>query len=171
MSDDLERFRRAQATGLATAVRELRSGRKRSHWIWYVFPQLRGLGSSSQALLYGLDGIGEARAYLGDQSLQANYLEVLRVVHSQMVERGAHAETLMGSWIDAKKLVSSLTLFEYVARTLDSDVAAREGLDEIDRLGGEVLAAAERQGFPPCDFTLQKIRASAQDNEHARGHG
>lgn len=61
---NLERFVSAQATTFETALSELRAGRKRSHWMWFVFPQLRGLGHSSTAAFYGLASLDEARAYL-----------------------------------------------------------------------------------------------------------
>ncbi len=107
MRYDLERFKQAQSADFDQAVAELRAGRKQGHWIWYVFPQLRGLGRSPSAMRYGLDGIGEACAYLHDSLLRQRYSEVLSIVHSQLTERKTSVETLMGSWIDAKKLVSS----------------------------------------------------------------
>ena len=61
---DLERFVTAQAPVLETVLAELRAGCKRSHWMWFVFPQLRGLGRSSTARFYGISSIEEARAYL-----------------------------------------------------------------------------------------------------------
>jgi uncharacterized protein (DUF1810 family) len=61
---DLERFVTAQASVIATALAELKAGRKRSHWMWFVFPQLRGLGHSSMATFYGIASLHEARAYL-----------------------------------------------------------------------------------------------------------
>jgi uncharacterized protein (DUF1810 family) len=61
---DLERFVTAQAPVIATVLAELRAGRKRSHWMWFVFPQLAGLGRSSTARFYGIGSIDEARAYL-----------------------------------------------------------------------------------------------------------
>jgi len=160
MNYDLERFKQAQESGFPTAVRELRAGRKRSHWIWYVFPQLRGLGQSWQALRYGLDGIGEAHAYLRDPLLRSNYREAVSVVHEQLGGRAQQLDVLMGAWIDAKKIVSSLTLFEHVARTLRPSTGEDEGLDELARLASEVLAIAETQGYPRCEFTIEQIRAS-----------
>jgi uncharacterized protein (DUF1810 family) len=70
--DKLDRFRQAQDApdaGYAGALRELRAGEKTSHWIWYVFPQLAGLGRSSTAVYYGLAGVEEAAAYLRDPVL------------------------------------------------------------------------------------------------------
>ena len=61
---DLQRFVTAQAPVFASALEELKEGRKRTHWMWFVFPQLRGLGSSSMATFYGIESLEEARAYL-----------------------------------------------------------------------------------------------------------
>jgi uncharacterized protein (DUF1810 family) len=69
---NLDRFREVQDAphvGFAVALRELKAGRKKSHWIWYVFPQLAGLGQSSTAVYYGLAGAEEAAAYLRDRVL------------------------------------------------------------------------------------------------------
>lgn len=65
----LQRFINAQANIYETALREIQSGRKRSHWMWFIFPQLKGLGRSSTSTYYGLDGIEEAREYLNDSIL------------------------------------------------------------------------------------------------------
>jgi uncharacterized protein (DUF1810 family) len=162
-SHDLERFKEAQEGEFEVAVAELRAGRKQSHWIWYVFPQLRGLGSSPYAVRFGLDGVPEARVYLHDGVLRARYLEALRVVHDQVVGHHVRLERLMGSHIDALKLVSSLTLFEHAAGRLQAveggDTAAE--LCEIGRLAGEVLAAADTQGFARCEFTRRAIAPQA----------
>src|SRR5205085_7216627 len=67
---NLERFVTAQAPVIATVLAELRAGRKRSHWMWFVFPQLRGLGRSSMATFYGIASLHEARAYLAHPILE-----------------------------------------------------------------------------------------------------
>ena len=72
---DLARFVEAQATTYETALAELRSGAKRTHWMWFIFPQLRGLGFSSTAQFYGLTSLDEARAYLAHPLLGARYRE------------------------------------------------------------------------------------------------
>lgn len=107
---NLKRFRDAQANpyaGYAAALAEIRNGHKVSHWIWYIFPQLKGLGYSNMSRYYGIDGIGEARAYLADLVLRANLLEIsgelLKLESCDPVE-------VMGN-PDDKKLCSSMTLF------------------------------------------------------------
>src|SRR5262245_45334987 len=115
---DLDRFKRAQEGpgGFAAALAELEAGRKRSHWIWYVFPQLAGLGQSAMAVRYGLQGVAEARAYLVDPELRDRLLRVTNAVLAQLQHESAPAlADVMGSEIDALKLVSSMTLFREVA--------------------------------------------------------
>jgi uncharacterized protein (DUF1810 family) len=156
MPFDLDRFIAAQDTGaFDAALAELRRGRKTSHWIWFVFPQLRGLGSSWAATRYGLDGVAEAEAYLAHPVLCARLLRVADVVREQL-RRGIQLEDLMGSEVDAVKLVSSMTLFEHVARTQrDPDPAL--DLRALAGAAAEILATAEAQGYPRCRFTLGEL--------------
>jgi len=104
---DLQRFLDAQGGGVYEQVlAELRAGRKRSHWMWFVFPQLRGLGRSETSRFYGVDGLGEAHAYLADPVLGPR----LRECFEAIVAASATAEEILGT-IDAMKLRSSATLF------------------------------------------------------------
>src|ERR1700722_11906865 len=98
---DLDRFLKAQGghPGYAEAMRELRAGAKRSHWIWYLFPQLRGLGTSPMAVRYGLDGVEEARAYLRHETLGMRLALATELVWEQIVA-GVPLDVLMGSAID-----------------------------------------------------------------------
>src|SRR5213079_2851990 len=116
----LERFHEAQArrwTGYDTALAEIRAGGKRSHWIWYIFPQIEGLGHSSTAQAYAIRNLGEACEYLRDPILRARYEEIVAAVSEQLV-RGIRVEDLIGGRTDALKLVSSLTLFRAAAEQL-----------------------------------------------------
>jgi len=153
---DLTRFRSAQAdprSGFATALRELRAGRKTSHWIWYVFPQLAGLGRSSTARHYGLADTGEATTYLRDPILGARLAEAVAAAHTHVTApRPVPIETLMGSHIDAVKLVSCLTLFRHVARALAAGDPRPEWI-ALSARADVVLDAARAQGLPPCRFT------------------
>jgi len=106
---DLERFRDMQRRHYPRALSEIRNGRKESHWIWYIFPQLRALGMSSNAVYYGIEGLEEARAYMADPYLSGNLLEITGAL---LVHRDERLEDLMGSRIDAVKLRSCMTLFE-----------------------------------------------------------
>jgi uncharacterized protein (DUF1810 family) len=150
-----ERFKTAQRSpffGLDTALSELRAGRKTSHWIWYIFPQLAGLGHSSTARLYALRDFAEALDYLRDPELRRNYLLAAEAAAGQLAA-GASVERLMGGKIDALKLVSSLTLFEHAAERLDRE-DAHPDLAKISALCREALARVEAQGFPRCAHTL-----------------
>ena len=107
---DLARFVSAQATTYDRALSELRNGRKTSHWMWFVFPQLKGLGHSSTAQHYGITGLAEARAYLAHPVLGARLRESAAVVAAAP----PGAEDIVGS-VDAMKLRSSMTLFARAA--------------------------------------------------------
>ena len=104
---DLERFVIAQDSAYARALAELRSGRKESHWMWYVFPQMRGLGFSPAARKYGIANLDEARAYLDHPVLGPRLREVTEAV---LAIEGSSAYDIFGS-PDDLKLRSSATLF------------------------------------------------------------
>lgn len=110
MADGLERFVAAQADSWDDAVAELRAGAKRSHWMWWIFPQIAGLGRSDTARYYAIASADEARAYLAHPLLGPRLVEAAQTVARA---RGS-AEAVMGS-IDAVKLRSSMTLFAAVA--------------------------------------------------------
>ena len=110
-SFDLQRFIDAQAPVYADVIAELEAGAKRSHWMWFIFPQLRALGRSSTALHYGIASIDEARAYGAHPLLGARLTQCSALV---LATRGKTAEQIFGS-IDAMKLRSCMTLFEIVA--------------------------------------------------------
>jgi uncharacterized protein (DUF1810 family) len=109
---NLERFVAAQAGAYDTAVAELRNGCKQSHWMWYVFPQLAGLGHSARAQHYGITGLDEARAYLAHPVLGARLQECAAVLEG--LGPGLTASSIFG-YPDDLKLRSSLTLFARAA--------------------------------------------------------
>jgi len=104
---DLERFVAAQHSCYARVCEELRQGRKRSHWMWFIFPQLRGLGSSATAEHFGIGSLAEARAYLGHALLGPRLRECTQLIGAV---RGRSAREILGT-PDDLKLRSSLTLF------------------------------------------------------------
>jgi uncharacterized protein (DUF1810 family) len=110
---DLSRFVEAQAGVYADALAELRAGRKRSHWMWFVFPQLEGLGTSPMAQRYALAGPDEARAYLAHPVLGPRLRECTRAV---LAAQGRTLHEIFGS-PDDLKFRSSMTLFEIAAGT------------------------------------------------------
>ena len=119
-SVDLTRFVTAQEDGgtYASALRELRGGRKTGHWMWFVFPQVAGLGRSETARFYALTGLEEARAYLAHPTLGPRLLECADTLAGLETHDPA---AVMGT-IDAMKLRSSMTLFVQAAET-DEDRA------------------------------------------------
>jgi uncharacterized protein (DUF1810 family) len=157
----LDRFRTAQDAsdaGFAVALRELQRGRKTSHWIWYVFPQLAGLGRSSYAVHYGLAGAEEAADYLRDPVLGARLMEAAAAVRAHVGDgRRARIVDVMGSDIDANKLVSSMTLFAHVAKT----VYAADRQPQFAAMAAHadaILDAAAAQGYDRCAYTLERLR-------------
>lgn len=152
----LDRFHTAQAgadVGYDTALGEVRAGRKTSHWIWYIFPQLQGLGHSATARAYALHDLAEACAYLRDPVLRGRYEEIAGAVRAQLT-RGVALVQLMGSQIDALKFVSSLTLFRAAARSLTS---ADPGLAHLTEECEALLGLSAAQGYPPCAHTLARL--------------
>jgi uncharacterized protein (DUF1810 family) len=107
---DLERFVSAQEDSYARAIAELRHGRKASHWMWFIFPQIAGLGSSPMARFYAIASAAEARAYLDHPLLGAR---LRAATEAMLAHRGERAETILGS-VDALKFRSSMTLFDAV---------------------------------------------------------
>lgn len=104
---DLQRFAKAQEDTFTIALNELRQGKKRTHWMWFIFPQLRGLGRSETAWFYGIKDISEAESYLKDPILG----ERLTACCKTLLEGNCRdAITIFGK-VDAMKLKSSMTLF------------------------------------------------------------
>ena len=111
MAYDLNRFIMAQSRDYDRALSEIRAGRKRSHWIWYIFPQLKGLGMSSTSEFYGIDGLGEAKAYMENALLRERLLEISGAL---LTLDSNDASSVMG-YPDDLKLRSSMTLFAEAA--------------------------------------------------------
>jgi uncharacterized protein (DUF1810 family) len=109
----LERFVQAQEKdgSYERALAELKAGRKTGHWIWWIFPQLKGLGTSHNSTYYGLADEAEAAAYLAHPVLGARYQECVEMLHAHLCKGGMSPLELMGSEIDVRKLRSSLKLF------------------------------------------------------------
>ncbi|MGY1618506.1 DUF1810 domain-containing protein [Geodermatophilus sp. SYSU D00691] len=123
MSADLSRFLSAQDGGVyEQALAELRAGRKHSHWMWFVFPQVAGLGRSQTAQHYAIADLDEARAYLADPVLGPRLVECARAL---LDLPGRDAVAVLGP-VDAQKLRSSMTLFA----AADGDPVFGQVLDE-----------------------------------------
>lgn len=135
--EDLQRFLSAQASVYPRALAEIQSGRKHSHWMWFVFPQLRGLGRSEMAHRYGLAGFAEAQAYLAHDVLGARLTEITTALLA-LDTRDAHA--VFGS-PDDLKLRSCMTLFEACGKTWDG-----AGAPEVFTKVLDAFYAGERDG-------------------------
>ncbi len=107
MTESLSRFYNAQEIFYPIALREIQNGKKLSHWMWFIFPQLRGLGISRNSYTFGITDISEARAYLANPILGARLYEISNALLSLET---SDPEFVFGD-IDAKKLCSSMTLF------------------------------------------------------------
>jgi uncharacterized protein (DUF1810 family) len=112
---DLDRFTSAQAGVYDQALAELRAGRKRTHWMWFVFPQIAGLGSSPAARRYAISSLAEARAYLADPVLGPRLIECASAL---LDVEGRTAEEILG-YPDDLKLRSSMTLFARAAPEIE----------------------------------------------------
>ena len=108
---NLQRFLGAQENDYADALHEIKQGYKQSHWIWFIFPQMRGLGRSSMAEYYGISSIEEARAYLDHPTLKARLIEISTALLQHKGKSTAYE--ILGT-IDAIKVRSCMTLFDYI---------------------------------------------------------
>jgi uncharacterized protein (DUF1810 family) len=134
---ELSRFVDAQRDVYAHAIDELRDGNKRSHWMWFIFPQIRGLGHSSMAQRYAIGTIEEARAYLQHPVLGPRLLECTDALLGDATHT---ADGIFGA-VDAMKLRSSMTLFAHAepaenrfARVLDRYYSGIEDAETVRRL-------------------------------------
>ena len=109
-ANDVSRFIKAQENMYETALAEIRNGKKESHWIWFVIPQLRGLGHSYNSTYYGLDGLEEAQLFLNNPILNTHLCEIVNVLLSLPTD---NPESIFGK-LDALKLKSSMTLFDVI---------------------------------------------------------
>lgn len=107
MKNDLDRFIEAQKNTYNRALQEIKNGQKESHWIWYIFPQIRGLGHSERANYYAIEDIEEATNYLKNPILYARLIEISKALLE--VEEKTAIEIL--GYVDAMKVKSSMTLF------------------------------------------------------------
>jgi uncharacterized protein (DUF1810 family) len=153
---EIARFVDAQADGeYERALAEIRAGRKRGHWIWYTFPQIAGLGSSHMSQAYAIQDRGEAEEYLRHPLLAQRLAEIAGAAAGHL-RNGVALNTLMGSSIDAAKLVSSMTLFGEVARRLPENARTAEA-DALANAAEAILAAAATQGYPRCEHTIRRL--------------
>ena len=108
---NLDRFKTAQDTDYKTALSEIRNGRKVSHWMWYIFPQMKQLGYSPTAQYYGIGSLDEAKSYIADDKLRQHLVEISEAL---LALESDNASQIMG-YPDDMKLKSSMTLFMLAA--------------------------------------------------------
>lgn len=136
--EDLNRFIEAQENNYSFALEEIRNGRKRGHWIWYIFPQLKGLGHSYNSDYYGITNIKEAIEYLNHPILGKRLREITEALLS--LPAGKTAREILGG-IDARKVKSSMTLFYLASKeTLFIDVINRYYDGKMDELTIKMLS-------------------------------
>ncbi len=149
---DLDRFHDGYRTDLDRALTEIGRGRKRSHWMWFIFPQIAGLGTSSTAVHYAIRDRAEAEAFASDPVLAAGYRRLVDAVWRQVIGDGVTLRRLFGS-PDDHKLVSSLTLFVAIGEQLGD-----EWTGTVTQ-ANEILDRATAEGLPRCTTTERFLNA------------
>jgi uncharacterized protein (DUF1810 family) len=152
---DLERFHDGYRLEYEQALAEIEGGRKRSHWMWFIFPQVRGLGSSPTAIHYAFRDRAEAEAFFRDPILGPGYRTLVDAVWRQVIERRLTIRQLFGP-PDDQKLISSLTLFAGLAHQLGGDFASSVAQ------ANEILGVSATQGFASCATTRQFLAEDAR---------
>ncbi len=162
MPTDLARFNDAQKTDYAQARKEITNGRKTSHWIWYIFPQLKELGYSDNAKYYGIVDFKEACNYLLDPELFAHYHEMATLVEQNLSKNpSSQVAHLMGGDVDAGKLVSSLTLFRGAAAFLETHPGnSQHDFKALKDCCDHIFTIIAKQGYSPCPTTLAYLPSS-----------
>ena len=113
---NLERFVHAQEEAYNTAFKEIQNGRKKSHWMWFIFPQLRGLGKSLMSYTYGIADLTEAKAYMADPILGPR----LELISGELLKQNERDPKVIFGEIDAMKLQSCMTLFAQASKNEDA---------------------------------------------------
>ena len=133
---DFDHFASAQDAVWPVVVAELRAGKKAAHWIWYVFPQIEGLGQSAMSHRFAIASLDEARAYFDEPLLKSRLLEATGLM---LEHRGTDVEDMLG-WLDAKKFHASMTLFSRATgedcfkAALDGFFAGKEHVETVQLL-------------------------------------
>ncbi|HAZ7574373.1 DUF1810 domain-containing protein [Legionella sp. PATHC032] len=151
----LDRFHNAQNSntyGYDQAFIEIQAGRKRSHWIWYIFPQLENLGKSPSAKLYGIKDFNEACDYLKDPVLFKRYFELIKLIEEKL--KSIPLSDLMSGFPDDRKFISSLTLFQAASYYLNSkETGYQNKYHPLYEMCNRVFKQISRQGYSPCQQT------------------
>lgn len=134
-----------------SAYAEIKAGKKQSHWIWYIFPQLAALGYSSTAKYFGIVDLNEACEFIQHKELFNNYYEMTQLVLRQLEK--TPITVLMGGTIDALKLTSSLTLFREAAAFLLSQGTNYHDFMSLIECCDQLFKKLSNQGYFPCKKT------------------
>lgn len=159
MSFEPKQFIKMQTKDLPKALKELSAGQKTSHWIWYIFPQLKTFGFSDMAKRFGIENLHDACAYLQNPILFKNYLDAIAIVHEKLNE-GISAKTLMGTEIDAQKLKRSVTLFNMALAKLMAD--ENDSKPSYQKLQTHCMEVLDKLGGA-CSETIAFITAPTTD--------
>jgi uncharacterized protein (DUF1810 family) len=151
---DIERFHDGYRRRFDDALAEINGGRKRSHWMWFIFPQVAGLGTSPTAVHDAIRDRAEADAFVRDPVLGPGYRALVDAVWRQVIGGGVSLRKLFGR-PDDQKLVSSLSLFAGAAGQLDDWAPTVAQAKEI-------LEQAETQGLPRCATTQRFLAGDAR---------
>ena len=138
MTNHLEHFVKAQDGIFDEAIKEIEAGKKQSHWMWFVFPQLRGLGRSTTAFLYGIRTLDEAREYLAHPILGPRLEQATQCV----LEAGVPPQNIFGE-IDGQKFASCMTLFGAASSPKSLFNSALRTITTIDKKTIQMLGEAE----------------------------
>jgi len=162
MTAGLKRFIDAQDLVYASVLAELQAGKKETHWMWYIFPQLEILGSSETSKYFGIKDSDEAIAYLNNPLLFARLTECMKLVRYESVDQRRLIRHILHH--DAIKLVSSVTLFVRVAINADEVRFAT-----FIQLCEEMLQEAFEQGLSPCKVTQKFITLKKLESDQLVG--
>ena len=161
--NELKRFHEAQQnkySGYNQAYKEISAGQKTSHWIWYILPQLKlkTLGQSGNSQFYGIVNFEEACSYLKDPLLFMRYNEIIRLIE-QNLKKGIPLKVIMGSSIDVKKLISSITLFREVASYLE--IYEKKPNSDFKTLKDrcDTIFTLIPKNYAPCTHTLTYLKS------------
>ena len=146
---DLERFIKAQQSycGYDTAFTEIKRGKKLSHWIWYIFPQLKSLGSSYSSVFYGIASLDEAKAYLRHDTLRERLIEI----SNALLKHDKDIIDIVGD-IDALKICSSMTLFHTADESIESTTVFKGREFDINAVNKAVVVTTIARVAPAIAF-------------------
>ena len=151
--ESLQRFLSKHNERFELALSEIKAGRKQSHWMWFIYPQIKGLGRSRTAQKYAISDLAEASAFLRHPTLGQNYCAMVEASWTALVQNKVDVVSMFGR-VDARKLLSSLTLFEWVAVHIEFKSVPLP----LSQMCAEIFEVHERH--KRCPYTLRFIAES-----------